>query len=512
MNNLHYRFRQQKYKQISLIVLLLISLMAACAPQNNRPFPYLNLLESQSATPTVSPTSLPTRPVYQPGELVDYIAQTGDTLPALAGHFNTTIREIRENNPILPPDVTTLPAGLPMRIPIYYQPLWGSYFQIIPDSLFVNGPAQVGFDPVEFVNAQPGWLKDYRDYVSGEPRRGGELVQSVAENFSVSPRLLLAMIEYQTGALTQTSMPDSDSFQDYPLGFRDPYRKRLYQQLIWAANTLNNVYYGWRIGTFKTFDHLDGSQERPDPWQNAASVALRYYYAQLLPEEAFNHATHADGLIQTYTSLFGDPWESVQPHIPGSLQQPEFRLPFAPGKFWAYTGGPHTAWGTGEPFAAVDFAPPNIKSGCAYTDEPALAIADGVISRTGTGFAILDLDGDGDERTGWAILYLHLATRTIPRVGTRLSAGSPMGLPSCEGGKTTGTHVHIARKFNGEWINADSTLAFNMEDWIAKNGSAAYDGSLVKYGRTVWASSLSDRSSHIQSEKPVEMQPASPLQ
>lgn len=30
-------------------------------------------------------------------------------------------------------------------------------------------------------------------------------------------------------------------------------------------------------------------------------------------------------------------------------------------------------------------------------------MADGVIARTGPAIAVLDLDGDGDERTGWVI-------------------------------------------------------------------------------------------------------------
>ena len=73
---------------------------------------------------------------------MDYIAQTGDTLPALAYRFNTTEREIREANPNIPAEVTTMPPGMPMKIPIYYEPFWGSPYEILPDSLFVNGPAQ----------------------------------------------------------------------------------------------------------------------------------------------------------------------------------------------------------------------------------------------------------------------------------------------------------------------------------------------------------------------------------
>jgi LysM repeat protein len=66
-----------------------------------------NLQSTTSDIPETSPTSqmgewsniplstpLPTRPSYKPGELVEYIAQDGDTLPALAARFNTTVDEI----------------------------------------------------------------------------------------------------------------------------------------------------------------------------------------------------------------------------------------------------------------------------------------------------------------------------------------------------------------------------------------------------------------------------------
>src|SRR5512138_2841069 len=125
--------------------------------------------------------------------------------------------------------------------------------------------------------------------------------------------------------------------------------------------------------------------------------------------EAYQRAISGAGLAQTYRSLFGDPWANVQPHIPGSLEQPSLRLPFPPGPDWAFTGGPHNAYGDQiSPLAALDFAPPAVASGCQTTDQWAIAIADGVIARTTTGVAVLDLDGDGDERTGWTIFYLHL--------------------------------------------------------------------------------------------------------
>jgi LysM repeat protein len=127
---------------------------------------------SQEPAAAVEPsaTLLPTRPAYPPGELVDYIVQSGDTLPALAQHFNTSIPEIREANPIIPENATTLPPGMPMKIPIYYLPLWGTSYQILPDSYYVNGPHQVNFDSQAFLSDKPGWLDGYVEYAAGDNR------------------------------------------------------------------------------------------------------------------------------------------------------------------------------------------------------------------------------------------------------------------------------------------------------------------------------------------------------
>ena len=141
-------------------------------------------------------------------------------------------------------------------------------------------------------------------------------------------------------------------------------------------------------------------------------------------EKPYQRAISSVGIAKTYADLFGDPWNGVEPHIPGSLVQPEFRLPFEPGFAWAFTGGPHNAWGEQDsPLAALDFAPPAVVGGCKPTEEWATAVAAGKIVRTGTGIAVLDLDEDGDERTGWVVFYLHLETGTIPPVGTHLDAG-----------------------------------------------------------------------------------------
>lgn len=449
--------------------------------------------EPESSPPEVTP--FPTRPAYSPGELVDYTVQSGDTLPALASHFNTTQEEIREANPILPENVTTLPPGMPMEIPIYYAPLWGSPYRILPDSQYVNGPLQIGFNSSLYLADKEGWLGDYGEYASDANRSGGEIVDLVARNFSINPRLLLAILEYQAGAISQPA-PEG-GISEYVLGIIDQEHRGLYLQLVWAANTLNNGYYGWRTGDLESITHLDGTLERPDPWQNATSVALQYYFSHLYPPDTYAQAIGETGLARTYLGLFGDPWTNDQPHIPGSLTQPDLMLPFGSGETWALTGGPHTGWGKGKPFAALDFAPPSVQGGCVPSNEWNTAAATGVVVRSEPGIVVLDLDGDGEERTGWTIFHLHVGSEGRAPLGARLAAGDPIGHPSCEGGTSTGTHIHIARKYNGEWILAEGPLAFNLEGWMAHNGELPYEGTLTRFSQTVTACECSDSGSFI---------------
>jgi LasA protease len=450
--------------------------------------------------PSVAQTPLPVRRTYKPGELVDYTAQTGDTLPALAARFNTKVDEILEANPQIPRDATTMPPGMPMKIPIYFLALWANPFQIIPDHAFVYGPTMIGFNTSAFVESQPGWLKSYHTYASGKWRTGAELVDFVALNYSINPRLLLAILEYQGGALTQPAPPVKKRL----LGFTRLYWESPYLQLIIAANTLNNGYYGWRLGNLIEFEETNNILVRPDPWQNAGSVSIQYYFSRMFAGDKYTLATGPDGLFQTYTNFFGNPWNDTTVLIPGSLQQPEFRLPFQSDQTWYYTGGPHTGWGTGEPLSAVDFAPPSDKSGCFIAEKKyfATAMADGLVVRSTIDGLALDLDNDGDERTGWVIFYLHLATNQRAPVGAELKAGDLIGYPSCEGGHATGSHTHIARKYNGEWIVADSAIPFKMSGWVPHNGTREYLGTLTKSGATVTACECGDLYTSISGSYP----------
>jgi LasA protease len=491
-----------KPARIFLQVLLLLAFLlisSGCIP-NSDSSSYIILTSTPTATlqPTQAPV-FPQRPHYDPGQLVDYTVQSGDTLPVLAIHFNTTVEKIRQANPSIPEEVTTLPPGMPMQIPIYYLSLWGPSYQILPDSLFVDGSQQSGFDTQAFIDSHSGWLKGYTAFAFDGMRTAGEIIDYIAINYSISPRLILALIEYQAGGLSLSSV--SQEVLNFPLGYRSQDYVGLYMQLNWAANRLNNGYYSYRIGDLTSFTHLDGTMERPDPWQNAATVSLQSYFSCLYDYNTYLQIVSENGLAQTYTNLFGDPWENVVPVMEGNLQQPQLLLPFVGGQIWAYTGGPHTNWGSGAPWTSLDFAPPSSVTGCDISELWTTAVAAGTVVRVDDGIVALDLDGDGDEHTGWVIFYLHIAAQDKVKLGTVLNTGDPVGHPSCEGGHATGTHVHIARKYNGEWIPAAGTLAFDLEGWIAFNGDAAYAGTLQRNGVVVTASTNAVSTSLVQAEK-----------
>jgi len=453
-----------------------------------------------TATPpssVVSPPSSPTPPssvvgppssptptaLLTPLATLLYLTQSGDTLPALAARFGVNPADLRAPSGLQ--GSTTLVEGQLLVIPHALSEV-GPGYKIIPDSELVFSGGGAGFDPQNFAGQQKGYLATYSGFADALTRSGGDIVLLTAQHHSVNPRLLTALLEYQSGWVTQPQ-PAGNALT-YPLGYVHPYRKDLETQLAWAASQLAIGYYGWRAGTLTELHFPDGATVRLNPTLNAGTVALQYFFAQMLNRPAWDKAIGADGFAATYRKFFGDPFaRAVDPLLPADLTQPALILPFLPDHTWYFSGGPHGAWESGGAQAALDFAPSSLVGGCAKSDEWVTAVAPGQIVRDGYGILLLDLDGDGREATGWVILYLHVAAEDRVPVGTFVETGDRLGHPSCEGGVATGTHVHIARKYNGEWIPADGLIPFNLSGWMARAGKAEYLGTLTRGDETVKA-------------------------
>ncbi len=349
---------------------------------------------------------------------------------------------------------------------------------ILPDSEVVHSSSSKDFDIAAFVTQQGGFLEVYRQQMAGVWMSGAEIVLRVAQNHSINPRLLLAIVEYQSGWVSDPERPSGDAF-DFPIRAGDRAHQGLYLQLTWTANALNRGYYGWRQGT------LEPDVPENHPLRvNAGTVAL----IQLL-EGLCTHSECGPGLMATYRQLFGDPWEYGVDIYEEDLNQPSLILPFPGTNEWILTGGPHGAWGSGSPWAAIDFAPkwdPMRRT----SDKELVAVADGVVVRVDHGIVVLDLDGDGYEQTGWSILYLHIVAAEGITEGILVRQGQIIGEASSAGGVAYGDHIHIARKYNGEWIPAVGPVPFELGGWRVRLGAEAYDGELYWEGRGCRAAAL----------------------
>ncbi len=414
------------------------------------------------------------------GFFIIHSVEAGDTLGTIAEQYDTSTAELIALNQIEDSDIIF--AGQTLRVPgPKFESLVSPSFEIIPDSELVYGPAAKTFDIYTFAAPIGGYLLGYEEEVEGQQLSGLAIVQLVADRHSVNPKLLLAALEYQSGWLTN-SQPVETKF---PMGNLDEDADGLYKQLSWAANLLNWGFYGRADGGMTSFlinDNIPVSFSTTI--SNGTSGAQTYLAARDNTNfETWRKDVGPEGLYNTYKRLFGDPFEQeIQPLIPADLSQPPLELPWTSGETWFFTGGPHGGWNSGSAWAALDFVPPKTIAGCAPSDSWATAVADGIVSRSGFGAVVLDLDGDGYSGTGWAVTYMHLDNRERAPEGTRVTTGDHLGHPGCEGGFTNGTHVHLARTYNGRWISADASLPFDLAGWISQGAGYEYNGSLVRDG------------------------------
>jgi murein DD-endopeptidase MepM/ murein hydrolase activator NlpD len=434
-------------------------------------------------------TPTPDPPHFIPtlrAEAQEYSVKSGDTLGKIAQRYGVSLEALIAANNLANPNL--LEVGQALIIPALEPGSAGPSFKIIPDSELVYGPSAVQFDINAFIAAKDGYLSRYLQEVEeeGKTLSGAQIVSLVARQYSVNPRLLLAVLEYQSGWVTKSN-PAAET-RDYPIGIREPLRKGLYKQLEWAANNLNRGYYLWAVNGVSAWILADGAVIPTNTTINAGTAGVQQFFALLDDRSSWQNAVSETGLFTTYGNFFGYPFDyAVEPLVPAGILQPKMQLPFEKGVDWAFTGGPHGGWGDGSAWAALDFAPPDETLGCGQSDLWVVAIADGLVVRSRNGEVVQDLDGDGFEQTGWTILYLHMETRDRVAEGTMLKAGQHIGHPSCEGGYAPALHLHLARRYNGVWIPADQTLPFALDGWASRGTGIEYDGYLERNGKNVVA-------------------------
>lgn len=504
----------------ALIICLLASLSAtlACSQTSQQPVIYVTATPAAGA-PTVEepiqnpfqptltpagPTATPLRPTPNPTRppstaTIQYTVQKGDSLAAIAAQFGLSLEDLLRLNPavsadsiLYPEQILTVPAVPSLMTPD---------FKLIPDSELVNSPGARGFDVAGYIRYQPGFLRAYSEIVGGRLLTGAQIITMIAQQNSVNPRLLLALLEFSAHWISDPA-PAPDKI-DYPMGWRNDQRKGLFRQLSWAADWLNDGYYGWKQRGLVSMDFPDKGRLAFNPSLNAGTIAVQYLLARTTDRTLWSQEVSPAGFFATYLTLFGDPFRyAVEPLVPPGLSAPTMQLPFGQGETWYLTGGPHGGWDAASGWAAVDFAPPKPpddlvaqQGACYISPWFATAMVSGLVVRSGDGAVVIDTDLDGDERTGWTLTYLHIADQDRVPAGTLVQAGQRIGRPSCEGFNLSAvaTHLHIARRYNGEWIAADcwgcapdvQNIPWVIGGWTVKGlPNQIYQGSFVRDGAT----------------------------
>ncbi len=459
------------------------------------------------SSPTIEPTytaSVDSAPFL-------YYAQSGDMLSAVANRFGVEESEIVSDADLT--KTTLIDPGTLLVIPNRITEATTPNIQIMPDAEIIFSRTATDFDVEEYVKQANGYLSNFNDYLGSTGLiSGSNAIERLSIENSINPRLLLGLLEFESRWVR--GQPVDILHTEYPMGFNDFHFKGMTVQMVWAINNMSIAYYGWRAGTLTHLEFPDGTRLRIDPRLNAGTVAIQYLFSQVHSRSQWAQIISPDsGFPAMYEEMFGDPWaraDAVSQIFPPALNQPKLVLPFEPNTKWNLTGGPHNGWGqlstkiygqTHSVFAAIDFAPVNNRSGCDISQSWVVASAPGLVVRSSEGAVMVDLDGDGYEQTGWNLLYMHISSKERVPVGTWLEVNDRIGHASCEGGVSTGTHLHFARKYNGEWVTADGPIPFILNGWRVVAGDKAYEGKLVRGDEVIIADPVGQSWSSIIREK-----------
>ena len=440
------RFNRSSYTLLALVIVTLLvallvrrqtaaPLLAAGAGE-----PIVDVLASPepSAAASLLPRTVdPTQPPVPSGESQgETHAQQPDPTP-------------ESGVPVAPPDPPR--SGLIDRQRFFYEPDW--YAPQIQ----------------AFLDAQPGPLKRYRLKIWNREHSFAEILSSQSSLYSINPRIVLALIEQQSGLISNGS--PSDDAAKFMLGYRgeDGRIAGWNGQLRWAIRQLHHAQ-----RDFPGTPELSYADQTRSPLPEGMQLP-DYAIARVLaatttaPELAAKLDGGSGSFVAVYTRLFGDPREPPSgwpgPAAPflslpmESVHETEsffdHDTPFLQpngsivtyrgdqGEYPAYDG--HDGWDYGM-----------------LTPEPVLAAADGTVV-----FAGNSDDGCGvaqvviiDHGNGYRTLYWHLARPEIEP--GPVSRGQLIGVAG-ESGCAVGSHLH----FQVQYLGRDTDPA----GWCGPEGS-----------------------------------------
>ncbi len=368
-----------------------------------------------------------------------------------------------EEAPDAPPHEHAVPLGPTPSLGAAVPPPPPPRAAIIDHERFFYEPDFYSAQIQAFLDTQPGPLKGYRATVGNREHSFAEILSSQAILYSINPKVLLALIEQQSGLLTNAAPAEEQ--QRFMLGYHgeDERHAGWMAQLTWARRELHRAQRDY--ASAQELVYADQTHSPLPPGLSLAGYAIARVLA--LTTSAAELPAKLDqgerSFVATYARLFGDPRNA--PERPSaawpSVAAPFLALPMeyvhettsffdhdAPflvqnGSTWIYRGDQdaqfsydgHDGW---------DFAmlPP----------EPVLAAADGVVvfagnSDDGCGIAQVVIV---DHQNGYRTLYWHLSRPTVEPGPVK--QGETIGIAGSSG-CATGPHLHFQVQYLGRDVD-----------------------------------------------------------
>lgn len=323
----------------------------------------------------------------------------------------------------------------------------------------------LSFDVTQYLQQYAPHLVDYAEAISHH-----------AGYSSISPKLLIALIEQQTGIITT---PGTEELMQQPFAALSS-KKGFTEQVEDISQQLAMAFY--QEHSYST----TGKNEKLTTDQDAARainqlLAQPYQKSTQQANLAVLVQQQTQELVTLYEQLFGA--VTTEKNRTNNLQQQSsqsitdisnyFQLPFPVGAYWR-NGGSHTHSGSGSyPQSSLDF-----NQGGNWGDNLSYiwvtSAAPGVVKYHSSCFM------EVIHQDGWSSTYYHLSNiqygtgASVQRNVAIANYASNKSQALCNGGASTGPHLHFSMKKNGQYYHLNG---MSFSGYQVKTGRNSYDQS-----------------------------------
>ena len=340
---------------------------------------------------------------------------------------------------------------------------------LFSNELFLYGRDAEAFDLAGYLAVHAPQLRDKQ-----------ELIAHWSGYYSINPKVVLALMELKSGLM---SAPSQEKLRTPFAGLSKA--SDFAGQLRDVLQQLSQRFYGFEAyqrRQARTGDRRSGQDAKA---LNAASIALLglLYDASSEPVVLIKKPS-LQGFTQQFAQLFNTPSEQMSPVessgevvLAASALPPTnmLQLPWYQGYSWQ-SNGAHSHTGSGSPYSSIDVS--YDWPGWGAATYSVAAAHDGrvtVMSRCQVRVT---------HANGWATNYYHMdnirvSNGEIITVNTKLgNYASNRNTALCEGGSSTGPHLHFSLLYNGRYV---SLQGVNLGAFRISVGSYNYDNQCNRF-------------------------------